>query len=188
MRLVANHFHRVEQRNVALIVICRIGVELDAVALNRNLRERRLLGLTEHTGEQIKVVLYIMVLVVENRLNVLCIIFLHPFAAVGIITLMTTGGTNEVERTVIRAERTALLAGHVLVAVNCYFLYIANGAQYRCAVVRINRTNNLIGVVVSLQSDINLASLEGRQHTFAEQRRLFVGRVIRTGEQVEVCQ
>ena len=150
MRLGANHFHCIEQRHVTLVVIGGVGVELDAVVLDGDLREARSLGLTEHAGEQVEVILYVVVMVVKDHSRVFAIVTLHSLTAVRIVTLVTASSANEIERTVIGAERTALLTGHVLVPVNLHLFDIADGAQYRCAVVGINRADDLVGVVMTL--------------------------------------
>ena len=184
----AYNTHRVNQGHIAVIVICRIRIKLQIVILNSNLRECRCLRLTKHTGEQIKVILHIVMLVIKQLGQVLRIVILHACTCMRIITFMAASRTYEIERTVIRAIRTTLITGHILIRTTFHNLTVGNSVQNRRAVIRINRTYHLISMIMSLKGYINLTLLEGRQHTFSEQRRLLIHRVIRTGEQVKVSQ
>ena len=64
MLFCTNDTHRVQQRHVALVVVRCIRVELQAILLHRNLGECRSLRLTEHAGEEVEIILHIMMLVV----------------------------------------------------------------------------------------------------------------------------
>ena len=127
-----------------------------------------------------------MMFVVLQDVRVIGIISLHARTVMGIVPFVPAGGTNEIERAIVRAIGTAFLAGNVLVVIHGHFLYIADGTQDWCAVIGINRTYNLVGMVVTLQGNVDLTLLHHGQHAITEHRRLFIRRVVGTREQVEV--
>ena len=124
MILGTDDSHGIQQRDITLIVIRCIGVKLQTIVLHRDLRESRRLRLTEHAGKEVEIVLHIMVFAVFQQVRIFGIICLHSFAAVRIIALMSTGGADEVERTFIRAIRTAFITRSVLVAIHRHLLAI----------------------------------------------------------------
>ena len=126
--------------------------------------------------------------VIRQQVRVGSIVGLHTFAAVRIIALVTAGGSDEIERTLVGAVGTVLIACTVLVGVNRYDFTLRDSGEDRCTAVGVNRTNHLVSVVVTLQSHVYFAGLHRRQHASTEDRRLFVGGVIRAREEVEVCQ
>ena len=115
-------------------------------------------------------------------------VLFHTLAAVRIVTLASTGSADEIERSVVGTIGTTLVTGAVLVVVHRHYLAISDSAQNRFDTIGINRADNFVGMVMTLQGHINLAVFHRRQHTSAEQRRFFVGGVVGAGEEVEVCQ
>lgn len=182
----ADDAHGIEQGHIALVIIRRIRVDFKTIALYSNLGETGFLRLTEHTGEKVKVVLDVMVFVILEEFDIIGIFSLHPLTVVRIIALMATGSSDEIECTIVRAIRTAFITGHVLIITSCHFFTIGDSAENRRNAIGVNRANDFIGMVVSLQRDIYLTILEDRQHTITEDRRLLIRRVVRTGEEVEV--
>jgi len=150
MRFRAYDAHRIQQADIALVVIGGVGVELQAVVLDGDLGERRRFRLAEHTREEVEIVLHVVVLVVLQEVDVIGIFPLHALAAVGIITLVAAGGADEIERTVVGAVGAALIAGHVPVVAAGYFFAVGDGRENRCDAVGIDRTDDLVGVVVAL--------------------------------------
>ena len=165
--------HGVEQFRGAVLVR-GIRVELDAVALDGELGERRRTRLAEHTGHEVEVVGYFMVFVLG----------LHLRAVIRIVTLASAGSADEIEGTVIGSEGTAFHTGHVGVGVDLHMRRVCDRAFHHGACIRVNRTDDLVAVVVSLDSEVYLTLLEDRQHEFAEERCLGIHGVSRTGEDI----
>ena len=97
MRFRPHDLHRIQQRYTALVVISRVGLKQQAVILHRNLREARRAGLAEHAGEQVEVVLHVMMFVVLQQFRVIGILRFHPLAAVRAITLASAGGAEHLK-------------------------------------------------------------------------------------------
>ena len=186
MILGADDTHGIEQGSVTLVVIRQIGIELQTILFNRNRREARFLGLAEHTGEEVKVILDIMVLVILKEIDIIGIFSLHTLTAMRIIAFVTAGSADEIESTIVGAVRTALIAGHILIVTTSHFFAIGDSGENRGKAIGVNRTDDLIGMVMSLERHIYFVLLEDRQHTMAEDRRFLIGRVVRTGEEIEV--
>ena len=119
-----------------------------------------------------------MMFVILQESRILRIFILHPLTRVRIIALMTAGSTNEIERTIVRAIGSALISGHVLIIAAGYFFAVGDSRENRLDTIRINRANNLIGMVVSLQSNVDLTRFHHWQHAMTEYRRLLIRGVV----------
>ena len=139
MRFGTHDTHRIQQRDITLVVICSIGVQLYTIIFDRNFGETRSLGLPEHTGEEVEIVLHVVVFVVLEQIGILGVIVLHPLTAVRIIAFVTAGCADKIERTFVGAIRTALIACDILVFVYSHFLAVGDSAEDRRQTIRINR-------------------------------------------------
>ena len=142
MRFGANYTHGVEQGDIALVVVSGVGVELNAIVLDGDFRERRSLGLAEHAGEEVEIVGHVVLSVYK--------VLIHTFAAVRIITLASAGSADKIERSIVGTVGTTFVTGAVLVVVHRHYLAIGDSAQNRFDTIGINRANHFVGMVMTL--------------------------------------
>ena len=120
--------------------------------------------MAEHAGKEVEVVVHFMLVVV----------LLHLRTAIGVVAFAPASSADEIECTVVGGERTTCISGHILRATCCTLRHISHSSFHNRPCIRINRTNHLVAVVVSLNSQVNLTLFEDRQHDLAEHRRLGV--------------
>ena len=124
MLFCTNDTHRVQQRHVALVVVRRIRVELKTIVLYCDLGKARCAGLTEHTGEEVEIVLHIVMLTISQHIWIVGIFSLHSVTVMRRVAFATTGSTDKIESTIIGTIRTSLISCHILFCTTCHLLSI----------------------------------------------------------------
>ncbi len=153
-----------------------VGGNDQRVGMDDYLGISRCTGLSELTRKQVVVVSYLGLLIVR----------LHLLFVKGIVALASACGTDEIESAVVGVESTSLFTCYIGGIVLLHSSYAADVCQQRGVVFGIHGTDDLIGMVMSLQYKVDMQLFEYRYEYSTEELRLFVYLVPAAAEQVLV--